>query len=178
MNADDASSGPLGVVPRRTPGTASPGYLDEVLASTARAPQRPWWSSPERWLPVDLTMRRPRRPAIRPRVIALLVLLALLVASIAAYPPSRTRHRLPPPFGLAQNGRGRGRHRRRHLSSRIRRPANAARSSAGRRSTSGRSSPGTGRGSCSCVAARPIAVSRTAAACSWSRMPTGPRSVR
>ena len=103
MNADDVFVQDLERFLERRAGTAHAGYLSETLESTSRAPQRRWWSSPERWLPVDLTMRRPLVPSIRPRAIALLVLLALLVASIAAYAIG-TRHRLPPPFGLAQNG--------------------------------------------------------------------------
>ena len=31
-----------------------PDYLDEILARTTRTRQRPWWSSLERWLPVDI----------------------------------------------------------------------------------------------------------------------------
>ena len=34
-----------------------PDHLDEVLLHTAATRQRPWWSSPERWLPMDLTTR-------------------------------------------------------------------------------------------------------------------------
>ena len=39
------------LAPRRTP-----DYRDDVVRQTARTRQRPAWTFPERWLPVDLTM--------------------------------------------------------------------------------------------------------------------------
>jgi hypothetical protein len=80
-----------------------PEHLDEVLVRTAMTRQRPWWSSSERWLPVDLTTRANalNPPRIwRPLVVALL-LVALLVAAILVV---GTRRQVPPPFGLARNG--------------------------------------------------------------------------
>ncbi len=38
-------------------GHGTPGYLDEILTRTDRTRQRPWWSSPERWLPMQSTAR-------------------------------------------------------------------------------------------------------------------------
>ena len=34
-----------------------PDHLAEVLVRSAATRQRPWWSSLERWLPMDLTAR-------------------------------------------------------------------------------------------------------------------------
>ena len=34
-----------------------PDHLREVLVRTAATRQRPWWSSPERWLPMQTTLR-------------------------------------------------------------------------------------------------------------------------
>jgi len=80
-----------------------PDHLDEVLLHTAATRQRPWWSSPERWLPMDLTTRAnaltPPRIG-RPLVIAFL-LVALLAAAILIV---GTRRQVPPPFGVARNG--------------------------------------------------------------------------
>jgi hypothetical protein len=80
-----------------------PDHLDEVLLHTAATRQRPWWSSPERWLPMDLTTRAnaltPPRVG-RPLVIALL-LVALLAAALIIV---GTRRQVPPPFGFARNG--------------------------------------------------------------------------
>src|SRR5262249_33466439 len=44
----------------------SPSYRDDLLAAARRTGQRPAWSFPERWLPVDIANRRafaPRYPA-------------------------------------------------------------------------------------------------------------------
>jgi dipeptidyl aminopeptidase/acylaminoacyl peptidase len=80
-----------------------PDHLGEVLVRTAATRQRPWWSSLERWLPVDTTFR-PRLfsipPAARLLAVVGLILLVLAVAILAA----GSRQRLPEPFGLARNG--------------------------------------------------------------------------
>jgi len=81
-----------------------PDHLDEVLIRTAVTPQRAWWSSPERWLPVDVTSRA---NSFAPPWFGRLLLVALLILAIAALAifavGSRDR-RLPPPFGPAKNG--------------------------------------------------------------------------
>jgi Tol biopolymer transport system component len=78
-------------------------HLDEVLVQTAATRQRSWWSSPERWLPMDTTFR-PRLftvpPTARLLAVAGLILLILAIAILAA----GSRQRLPDPFGLARNG--------------------------------------------------------------------------
>jgi Tol biopolymer transport system component len=79
-----------------------PDYRDDLLRSTAATRQRPVWSFPTRWLPMDLTMRRvPVVPAVG-RVIALAVLIAALIAT-ALFVGAQQR-RVPPPFGPARNG--------------------------------------------------------------------------
>ena len=79
-------------------------HLAEVLVHSAATRQRPWWSSPERWLPVDTTLRP--RPFNFPSAGRLLTvaLLVLLAAAIAVFAIGSQQHRLPPPFGLARNG--------------------------------------------------------------------------
>ena len=78
-------------------------HLAEVLVHSAATRQRPWWSSPERWLPVDTTLR-PRLfnvpSAGRLLAVAMLILVALAITLFAI----GSQHRLPPPFGLARNG--------------------------------------------------------------------------
>jgi Tol biopolymer transport system component len=80
-----------------------PDYFDDMLRQTEGATQRPAWSFPERWLPVEITARPlsmrsfPWRPVL---VLALVV--ALIAAGLALYAGSQ--HRLPPPFGVARNG--------------------------------------------------------------------------
>jgi hypothetical protein len=80
-----------------------PDHLDEVLVHTAATRQRPWWSSPERWLPMDLTTRA--NALTPPRIGRTLVIAFLLVALLAAaLIIVGTRRQVPPPFGLARNG--------------------------------------------------------------------------
>jgi len=85
--------------------TRTPDYLTDVLRQTARTAQRPRWAFLERWLPVDTTLSRPTafgRFPIRQLVI-LALLVALTVAAVAFY--VGTQRQVPPPFGLADNGR-------------------------------------------------------------------------
>ena len=77
-----------------------PDHLTEVLLRTAATRQRPWWSSPERWLPMQTTLRL----APVPRRAWLLAVLGLLVALVASGLWLGSRQRLPAPFGPARNG--------------------------------------------------------------------------
>ena len=83
----------------------TPTDLDDLLTRTARTRQRPAWSIPERWLPVNIAVQEPtvagRRPSLR--AIALIALLALGLAAGAVFVAGR-QPRLPAPFGLASNG--------------------------------------------------------------------------
>ena len=76
----------------------------QLLAETSRARQRPAWSFPERWLPMDVVLRRPTTLASPPRrllaVLALLLIAALVGVAILA----GSRPTVPPPFGVARNG--------------------------------------------------------------------------
>src|SRR4051812_38570113 len=82
-------------------GHGMPAYLDEILVTTTRARQRPWWSSLERWLPMQTTLRF----APAPRIAWLLVVIGLVVAVGAAVLLIGSQRRQPaPPFGLARNG--------------------------------------------------------------------------
>ena len=82
-------------------GRGAPGYLDEVLARTTRTRQRPAWSSLERWLPMQTTLRL----APVPRIAWLLVVAALLAAVLVAVLVAGSRTQpLPAPFGPARNG--------------------------------------------------------------------------
>ncbi|HET8784572.1 MAG TPA: hypothetical protein VFM38_02990 [Candidatus Limnocylindrales bacterium] len=80
-----------------------PDYFDDMLQLTEGATQRPAWSFPERWLPVDIAARPLVARSFPWRPLAILALIALLVAAgLAAYVGSQNR--VPPPFGLAGNG--------------------------------------------------------------------------
>jgi len=78
-----------------------PDHLAEVLVRSAATRQRPWWSSPERWLPMDtVVVGRPLN--LRPLAIIAVVLGALLLAAVAAIWVASQR---PTTFQLASNGR-------------------------------------------------------------------------
>jgi Tol biopolymer transport system component len=80
-----------------------PGHLDEVLLRTVATRQRRWWSSLERWLPVNIASTRvavPRPPLFRIALVAALVIVAVLALALIA----GAERRVPPPFGLARNG--------------------------------------------------------------------------
>ena len=83
---------------------STPDYRDDVLARTSRTRQRPAWTLPERWLPMDiLERRRLLAPNVPWRALAVIGLIGLLLAALlAAY--AGTRPRLPAPFGPAANG--------------------------------------------------------------------------
>ncbi len=81
-----------------------PAHLDAVLRETSARRQRPAWTIPERWLPVDLTSRA--STLAQPRLgraigIALLILAFVALAIVAV---GSRQQRVPPPFGPARNG--------------------------------------------------------------------------
>jgi dipeptidyl aminopeptidase/acylaminoacyl peptidase len=79
-----------------------PDHLAETLALTSQTRQRPWWSSHERWLPLDTTFAR-RMPSMRPAWF-LAIVLAVLVAIVAIAVVGSRAKPVPAPFGLAANG--------------------------------------------------------------------------
>lgn len=81
-----------------------PDYIDDVLVTTAQRRQRPAWTFPERWLPMDLATQRVPTPTMPWRQLGALALVAILIAAVVAvYVGSQPR--LPQPFGPAANGR-------------------------------------------------------------------------
>lgn len=80
-----------------------PDYIDDVLAGTAQRRQRPAWTFPERWLPMDLATSRVPTARLPWRQLGVLALIGLLIAAaLAVY--VGTQPRLPAPFGVAANG--------------------------------------------------------------------------
>jgi hypothetical protein len=81
-----------------------PDYIDDVLAGTARRRQRPAWTFPERWPPMDIAaqpLQNARRVPWRGLALVALLILALagaLILAGGAFP------RVAPPFGRAGNG--------------------------------------------------------------------------
>ena len=84
------------------PSRAPEGVLNGAIQRTSRVRPRPAWLLAERWLPMQLTMRR----AAFPRTLIYIVLvlaLALLLALTAVFVGNMT-NRLPAPFGPARPG--------------------------------------------------------------------------
>lgn len=83
--------------------TGTPDYRDDLVRQIAATRQRPAWTFPERWLPMDITSPQTRVPGVPLRTIGVLALIAVLIAAaLAVYVGSRPR--LPEPFGPAANG--------------------------------------------------------------------------
>ena len=81
-----------------------PNHLAEVLVATRATRQRPSGSSPERWLPVDITFRPV--PFVFGRGPRLSIIIALLVATavVTYLLAGAWQTRVPAPFGPARNG--------------------------------------------------------------------------
>jgi len=77
------------------------GLLDVSLAAVDRTRQRPGWLIPEWWLLARISGRLtgPAHIAVRVAIVALLVALLLAFGILVG-----SRHRLPPPIGLAKPG--------------------------------------------------------------------------
>ena len=80
-----------------------PDYTDDILDQTARIRQRPGWTLPERWLPMDLTASPARTGRVPWRAVGLVALLILALAAAIAFAGSR-QPRPMPYFGPAANG--------------------------------------------------------------------------
>ncbi len=103
MNADQRLDRDLPLILGNLAAGPYPDYVDDVLATTAQRRQRPAWTFPERWLPMDIAARPVPTPAFPWRQAGVLaVIAALLAVALAAYVGSQPR--LPEPFGVAENG--------------------------------------------------------------------------
>jgi dipeptidyl aminopeptidase/acylaminoacyl peptidase len=82
----------------------TPDYRDDIVRRTARMRQRPAWTFPERWLPMDVVTRSVPTRSLPWRQLGVLALIGLLIAAaLVAFVGSQQRE-LPAPFGLAANG--------------------------------------------------------------------------
>jgi Tol biopolymer transport system component len=76
--------------------------IDRVLVRTRRSRQMPSWLAFDRWIQMQLTLRRTAVPRLAPLLLVLGLIIAMGLATIA-YLGSRAK--IPPPFGEAGNGR-------------------------------------------------------------------------
>jgi Tol biopolymer transport system component len=83
---------------------STPDYLEAAIERASSRPQRPAWTYPGRWLPVDITTQAAPVARMPWRQLGILALIGLLlaVASVAYIGSQRTRP--APHFGLAENG--------------------------------------------------------------------------
>jgi dipeptidyl aminopeptidase/acylaminoacyl peptidase len=81
-------------------GHGMPGYLDEILIETTGTRQRPWWSSLERWLPMQSTTRF----AQVPRMVWVLIVMALVIALATAVLVVGSRRSAPAPLAPVGHG--------------------------------------------------------------------------
>jgi hypothetical protein len=83
----------------------TPDYFDDILGQVGRTRQRPGWTFPERWIPMSAVSGRlaaaPRAPV---RAIVFVALLILAVVAAIAIIAGSQQHRVPAPFGPADNG--------------------------------------------------------------------------
>ena len=82
-------------------GAARPDYLPDIVAQAGRTRQRPAWTFLERWLPMDIAVRRQGVPRAVLVFAVLALLLAMLVATVAFVGAQLNRPALP---GTARNG--------------------------------------------------------------------------
>ena len=82
----------------------TPTYRDDLVQQVARVRQRPAWTFPGRWLPMEIVTTRVPTTRIPWRQIGVLALLALLLAAALAMYAGSLQVRVPAPFGPAGNG--------------------------------------------------------------------------
>lgn len=102
MTTDDTFNSRVAAWLREESEYRVPDHLDEVLVRTMVTRQRTWWSSPQRWLPMDRTLSTRRTVGFRPAWILLAA--ALLLAVLATILAVGGGRRPPAPFGPAANG--------------------------------------------------------------------------
>jgi Tol biopolymer transport system component len=82
----------------------TPEYLEAAIERASSRPQRPAWTFPGRWLPMDISTRAVPAPRLPWRQLGVLALLTILLAATLAVFVGSQERRLPEPFGLAANG--------------------------------------------------------------------------
>ncbi len=87
---------------RAAAGDASPDYLDEIVDRVVNVGQRPWWSSPRGWLPMNSPVTRTF--GFRPIRLLILLVALLIVAALIAVAIGGGRPSLPELTGLAPSG--------------------------------------------------------------------------
>jgi Tol biopolymer transport system component len=82
----------------------TPDYRDDLVRQVRAVRQRPAWTFPGRWLPMELTTARVPMTRLPMRQLGVLALIAILLAAMLAVYVGTHQQKLPPPFGVAGNG--------------------------------------------------------------------------
>ena len=82
----------------------SPDYLEAAIERASSSPQRPAWTFPARWLPMEIVTTRVPTTRLPWRQIGVLALIAIILATLIALVVGSRSTRLPEPFGPAANG--------------------------------------------------------------------------
>ena len=80
-----------------------PDYRDELVRTIAATRQRPAWTFPTRWIPMDVATRRLPFATVPWRTLGVMLLILILAAAALLVAIGSPR-RVPPPFGPAANG--------------------------------------------------------------------------
>ena len=84
---------------------STPDYLEAAIEEASSRPQRPAWTFPGRWLPVQITTRAVPGARMPWRQLGILAIIGILLAAAAvAYSGARRSVAPAPPFGPAANG--------------------------------------------------------------------------
>ena len=84
-------------------GPLLPTIVDDVLARTGRMRQRPAWTLPERWLPMDISTTSPPRRSMLPWRHSAVVVSSRFFSQRSSRPTRKRDRRVPAPFGPAAN---------------------------------------------------------------------------
>jgi hypothetical protein len=82
----------------------TPDYLEAAIERASSNSQRPAWTFPARWLPMEIVTTRVPTTRLPWRQIGVLTLTAIVLATLIALVVGSRTTRLPEPFGPAANG--------------------------------------------------------------------------
>ena len=82
----------------------TPDYLERAIERASSRPQRPAWTLPGRWIPMEIVATRVPTTRFPLRQVGVLALIALVLAAVLGLVIGSNSTRLPEPFGPAANG--------------------------------------------------------------------------
>ena len=82
----------------------TPDYLEAAIEQASTRPQRPAWTFPERWIPMDIVTTPASSARFPLPAMGILALIALLIAATLIVATGSPELTPAPPFGVAANG--------------------------------------------------------------------------